>query len=174
MRKTDNNAAPPRLISGAPARHRRTQRQFRVAILALTLVVCGRIVGGAEPSAVLVVVNRTGPLTTATADQIRDMFLGKLRLVSDVRVQPIQLEGRARQVVLQVLLGMSEREFQLYWMRKAYEDGVLPPPVRASAEEVLQDVGREKGAIGFVDAASIRASDQVTVVYEVQPAGNSP
>ncbi len=144
------------------------------ALLALMLVASPRALLGADPGSVVIVVNNTGPLRALAADQIRDIFLGRRRVVADVVVQPIQLEGPARQVVLRALLGMSEREFQLHWMRKAYEDGVLPPPVRASAEEVLEHVGREKGAIGFVDAASIRASDHVTVVYEVRPAGRAP
>lgn len=143
-------------------------RALAAAILALALTLCP---GSAEPAdrSVVFVVNSSGPLARITVAQIRDIYLGRLHVIDGIHVRPIQVEGRARELVLDKLLKMSESEFQLYWMRKTFEDGVLPPPLRDTTEQVVRFVRSEAGAIGFVEKAGVGTDDSLTVVYEIAP-----
>jgi len=121
------------------------------------LVIAGALAwdGRADAEKVVIIVNAAGPLRARSDADIRDIFLGKIRVVADVTLQPVQLRGEIATTFLREVVGMSEREFQLYWMRKAYEDGRLPPPALGSTEEVLRFVAGQPGAIGFVDDRSI-------------------
>jgi ABC-type phosphate transport system substrate-binding protein len=49
------------------------------------------------------------------------------------------------------LLERSVMEVQIYWNRRLSE-GVMPPPVRTTDEEVLAFVARTPGAIGYVSS----------------------
>lgn len=148
---------------------RRRIRGWPCLPLAIALgVLSSTTTSRAGAATVMVVVNRNGPLTTASNGQLRDVFLGRVRFVQNTRVYLVQLQGPPRQIVLRALVDMSESEFQLHWMRKAYEDGISPPALRSTPEDVLERVRQEKGAVGFVDRTSFRASDDLSVVYEAE------
>jgi ABC-type phosphate transport system substrate-binding protein len=145
-------------------------RRCLAALLAIGALVVSRA-AEAEPESLVVVANDTGPLLAASDAELRDMFLGKIRVVGGVAIQPAQLEGPARATFAHVLLGMSESEFQLYWMRKSYEDGRLPPPMRSSSEDMLRFVASRPGAIGFVEKRMVHAGSGVRVLREIAVEG---
>lgn len=142
-------------------------RRVVAALLATAVLVLLDVARAAEHEPLVVIVNDSGPLLTASDAEVRDMFLGKIRVVGGVAVQPAQLDGPARAVFARALLRMSEAEFQLYWMRKAYEDGRLPPPVRSSAAEILRFVSTEPGAIAFVEKRALDDATGVRVLREI-------
>lgn len=164
---TAQRTCPLSFPAGAPSRQG-SRRPGPVVALGLVGAVWLYGLAAAHNGRVMVVVNSEGPLTTATKSEIRDVFLGKLRFMGDVPIRPIQLAGPARAVLLRWLMGMSEREFHLHWARKAYEDGVVPPPVLSTSAEALERVTQEKGAVAFVDESGFQSSERVKVLYEIE------
>ena len=146
----------------------------RALAAVLCLVSGGGVVAGAQGSRspVAVVVNDAGPLAGASDTDLRDIFLGKVRFIAGTPVQPVRGEGPSWGIFLRSILGMTEQEFQLYWMRKSYEDGRLPPPIRNSAEGVLAFVASNPGAIGVVLVENWRATSGVRVLRQLLPAGS--
>jgi len=149
-----------------------SSQRLLVALVAIGVLVASRA-AAADEDALVVVVNDASPLVAATDAELRDIFLGKIRLIGGVALQPAQLGGPARATFVHALLGMSESEFQLYWMRKAYEDGRLPPPMRGSSEDMLRFVASRPGAIGFVEKRLVHTGSGVRILREIPAEGGS-
>lgn len=118
------------------------------------------------------IVNANGRLTALTADQVRDIFLGKLRIVGDTAVVPVRLAGAAEESFSAAALDMTASAFELYWARKAFEDGILPPRTKKTPEEVVEYVRHEPRAIGFIAKESVRDAEGIRVVIEVPLPGD--
>ena len=72
------------------------------------------------------------------------------------RIQPVDQSGQApiRRAFAQDILGRSLGETQNYWSERMAVDREMPPPTKASDEEVLAFVASKKGAIGYVAAGT--------------------
>jgi hypothetical protein len=66
-------------------------------------------------------------------------------------VQPVDqsMRSEVRAVFCQEVLDVSVDELKRLWHQKILA-GVMPPPVKASDEEILAYVAEKKGAIGYV------------------------
>jgi ABC-type phosphate transport system substrate-binding protein len=60
------------------------------------------------------------------------------------------------------VLGQAIIEVQVYWQRKMSQ-GVTPPPVRTSDEDVVTFVARTPGAIGYV-SGDVALPDTVRMI----------
>ena len=77
-----------------------------------------------------------------------------VRWGNDVRIRPVDQSSQApvRRAFSQEILGSSLGEIQKYWTQRLAVDRGLPPPTKASDEEVLAFVADKKGAIGYVSS----------------------
>lgn len=150
-----------------------TRRRWGVGgAVALLVVLGGPAKETIAEAEIAVIVNASGRLTALTANQVRDVFLGKVRIVGDTLVIPVRLAGATEQTFTVAALGMTASAFELYWARKSFEDGVLPPPTRKTPEELLEYIRHEPRAIGFVGKASVRNVEGIRVVVEFPLPGN--
>jgi ABC-type phosphate transport system substrate-binding protein len=134
---------------------------------ALLLVAAATRAWSGQADDLVLVVNASGPFTTLTAQDARPIFLGNVHIVSDVSIAPVRLTGAPEQAFASQVLNMTAHEFQVYWERKSFQDGVLPPTSRGTADEVLDYIRRDKGAIGFVRQESIHNLDGLRVVAKI-------
>jgi hypothetical protein len=113
-----------------------------------------------------VVVHRTVDGTEIRRALLADIYKKDvIRWGNRVRIQPVDQssETPVRQAFLRDVLGQSLGEVQSFWRRRMATDRVLPPPTKASDEEVLTFVASTKGAIGYVSAGTV-VSDDVKVL----------
>ena len=77
-----------------------------------------------------------------------------IRWGNDVRIRPVDQSSQTpvRRAFTQEILGRSLGEVQEYWTQRLAVDREMPPPTKASDEEVLAFVAAKKGAIGYVTA----------------------
>lgn len=86
------------------------------------------------------------------------------RYADGVLAQPVDqsVKSPVRTAFSSRILGQPVIEVQVYWHRKMSQ-GVTPPPVRASDDEVLVYVAQTPGAIGYVSGAAT-VPDTVKVI----------
>jgi ABC-type phosphate transport system substrate-binding protein len=77
-----------------------------------------------------------------------------IRWGNRVRILPVDQSSQApvRRAFTEEILGRSLGEVQEYWTQRLAVNRELPPPTKASDEEVLAFVASKKGAIGYVSA----------------------
>jgi ABC-type phosphate transport system substrate-binding protein len=75
-----------------------------------------------------------------------------IRWGNQVRILPVDQSGQApvRLAFTRDVLGRSLGDVQNYWSERMATRRELPPPTKASDEEVLAFVASKKGAIGYV------------------------
>jgi ABC-type phosphate transport system substrate-binding protein len=103
-----------------------------------------------------VVVHTSCPMTTLTADSVKEYYLRRHKEWSDgAKVRPIQQEGDVRTGFLAKVLKMPIVEYERYWLERKYAAAESPPKSADDDGDVIKFVGAMKGAIGFVDVSSL-------------------
>jgi ABC-type phosphate transport system substrate-binding protein len=123
----------------------------------------------ARPDGFQVVVHPTVEGTEISRSVLADIYKKDIiRWGDQVRIQPVDQssETSVRQAFLRDVLGQSFGEVQGFWRQRMATDRQVPPPTRASDEEVLAFVASKKGAIGYVSAA-VEVLDDVKVLILV-------
>ncbi|UFS62349.1 hypothetical protein LOH54_11935 [Sulfurimonas sp. HSL-3221] len=113
------------------------------------------------------VIRADSPLDSLSAAQIRDVYLGKIRYVRDVRLFPLQLgaEDPLRQQFEGETLKLSRAALREWWIRRHYL-GQRPPKVVGSAEAVLAYVQQVEGAVGYIPYAMAVDANVTVLHYE--------
>jgi hypothetical protein len=103
-----------------------------------------------------VIVHKASPAQTMSVTEVRAYYMKKQGAWSDgSKVRPVQQSGDVRDGFVKRTLGMSTTEFERYWLELKYSAAESPPKQVDSDDDVIKFVGAMKGAIGFVDAASL-------------------
>jgi ABC-type phosphate transport system substrate-binding protein len=104
----------------------------------------------------VVIVHKSSPATTLSSDEVKNYYLKKQGAWSDgSKVRPVQQSGDVRDGFVKRTLGMSTTDFERYWLQLKYSAAESPPKQVETDDDVIRFVGAMKGAIGFVDAASL-------------------
>ena len=124
----------------------------------LLLVFAGVFTLGAEPSAIraqefALVVNSANPVTSISKDEVAKLFLKKqVAWRSGHPATPVELPPttKVREAFVQTVLGKSLTQVRSYWQQQIFSGRDVPPPEKASEDDVLAFVRANPGAIGYV------------------------
>ncbi|MDH4226496.1 MAG: hypothetical protein OEV59_01895 [Deltaproteobacteria bacterium] len=103
----------------------------------------------------VVIVNRKGPFASGvTADTVKKIFLGEKRFEGGVTLMPVNMQdGSLKEAFLGKVVGMTQKDYKLHWVKKVFREGIDVPPTLHSSYEAVELVQREKGAIAYVPAS---------------------
>lgn len=116
---------------------------------------------------ILVVVHPDSPLRQLTANEVANLYLGRLQSLNNgdpalVLDQPRDSSVRAR--FFKLLNGMDLRRVNAYWARLQFSGGTLPP-IQLSGDQAILDVVRhDRLAIGYVDKSAVFTDLRVVLV----------
>ena len=115
----------------------------------------------------VIVVHPESRIQSLTRDEVVNIFMGRQkRLPNGTVAMPVEQAQppalRAR--FYQLLVGKDLPDISAYWARLLYS-GQAQPPQALSADEVLEVVSENRGAIGVLDAA--RVDRRVRVVHSL-------
>jgi ABC-type phosphate transport system substrate-binding protein len=128
---------------------------IRAVVPALVLLVSVSRPSLGADSGVQVIVHPQVKGTAITRTALSQIFLKKApRYADGLPAQPVDqsVKSPVRSVFSSRVLGQALLEVQIYWQRKMSQ-GVTPPPVRTTDEDVVAYVARTPGAIGYVSSA---------------------
>lgn len=136
--------------------------------LATVLLMALTPVGAAE---LVVIVNADNPTGVLTAAEVRNYYLKRSSVWGNgEKVRPVdQGSGLYREAFLVRVLEINEEGFVRYWLERQYANADKPPTRVNDDDAVIKFVGALKGAIGFVDKASLSGpeADKVRPVLTV-------
>lgn len=113
----------------------------------------------------VVVVNRDSGVDRLTREEVANLFLGRYgRMPSGLAALPVDATPD-KQAFYERLVGKQLPELQSYWARLMFSGRGSPPRQVDSAEEALEIVRNNKGAIAYVERA--KADARVRVVLEL-------
>jgi hypothetical protein len=117
-----------------------------------------------------VVVNPDNPMASVTSDGLRGLYLGTTRWFGNGQRVALYEQTALRDVFYGSLLRMDAAQVKRYWVGRVFSEvGVIPPKSVADASRLLEIIGKQRGAIGFLDARSVDASVKVVAVDGLLP-----
>jgi len=109
----------------------------------------------ARPAGVIAVIANAGfaELDELDLPLLRQLYLGRRTRVGGRGIHFFELPpGRgARGTFARVVLQMSERELESYWLEQALSGGPLPPREVATPEELVRRVAAHRGALAYLE-----------------------
>jgi hypothetical protein len=107
----------------------------------------------ARPSPTLadiyVIINST---LTVAADDIKRIYIGDKELAGATKIKPLDNHA-AQGEFLSKVLQLNAGRYESLWIKKSFRDGLIPPAVKATDDEVIAYVQSTPGAIGYVTRA---------------------
>lgn len=141
---------------------RQMAKGFAVAMLAMA--------AAAVPAAAQeykVVVNSANSTTELPADVAGKLFLKQAaKFPNGTAAQPVDL-GKAssvRAAFTKTVLGRAVSAVESYWQQQIFSGKEVPPPTKATDDEVIAFVKANAGAIGYVSASAGTAGVKVIEV----------
>jgi ABC-type phosphate transport system substrate-binding protein len=125
--------------------------------LACCLFLCIAAAASAAEPGFLVIVNVTNPLSSLPSKLAESLFLKRTKTWSAGEpAKPVDLPviSAAREAFSRAVHGKSANAVEEFWQRQIFSGRDVPPPRKASEEEVIDYVARYPGAIGYVTAST--------------------
>lgn len=130
-------------------------RMEKAAIIVILALLVWTVPAIANGQGFKVVVNEANGSETVSKRQLEDIFMKKTATWSNGRpVIPVDqtASSSTREGFSKVVFGRDTNAIQSYWQRQIFSGRGVPPPEKASDEEVLAFVRVNPGAIGYVSA----------------------
>lgn len=124
-----------------------------LALFALAL--CGAACGRAQDAAI--VVNRDSKVTTLTADDFKNILLGKkLKFEDGSNIKlAILADGPVHERVIRDFTQRTTDQFDKYWKRQVFSgQGIMPQQFKTEAE-LIAYVAATPGGLGYVGSGSV-------------------
>ncbi|MEO8279492.1 MAG: hypothetical protein ABI564_07350 [Ideonella sp.] len=125
------------------------------------------LMAGAATAAgnLVVIVNPGSGVEKLTQDEAINIFMGRYRkLPSGIAALPFDEDGE-KAAFYRALVAKELPEIQSYWSRLVFSGQGSPPRRMESADEVIEAVINNKGAIGYIDRTKVIS--RVRVVLEL-------
>lgn len=119
----------------------------------------------ASPGELVIIVNPESGVDALTRDEVINIFMGRYRkLPSGVTALPVD-EGSEKAAFYHSLVDKELAEIQSYWARLVFSGQGSPPRPAENAEDVMDIVANNKGAVGYIDRS--RADPRVRIVLDL-------
>lgn len=145
------------------------KRRFSILLLAAALLPAALLPCATATAQTAVIVNESVSPRSLTQKELMDIYtLNRTHWDDGSRISVFDMKaGKAKESFL-THLGMTEDELKRIWLRKQFTGKARPPRALATEEEVVDQVGRTPGAIGYVSERSIKNPTSVRIIAKVK------
>jgi hypothetical protein len=123
----------------------------------------------------VVIVNKENPVSTLSVSEVKLYWLRKIKkrwpdINKNIRPVDYKSKNGIQAGFYDKVLSLSVTDVETYFTQKQYENAEKPQDKFASESDVINFVGSEIGAIGFINSGSLTDADKekVKVVCTVQ------
>ncbi|MDT8323435.1 MAG: hypothetical protein RRA94_04925 [Bacteroidota bacterium] len=141
------------------------KQRLRICALAAFLAFCATS-GQAQT---VVIVNSSIPSSTFNVKELLDLYtLNKTHWDDGSRVTVFDLKaGKAKQAFYDYI-GMTEEDLQRIWLRKQFTGRARPPHAMSSEDELVAQVGKTIGGIGYASEKAVRGKKNVRIIAKLK------
>ena len=112
---------------------------------------------------VVLVANKTIPVSSLSKGDVKSIFLAKKKSVDGVRVKLATLKGSdLHNQFLKAYVGKTPSQFSNYYKKLIFTGKGKPPKSMTSEAKMIAYVSRTSGALGYVSAAAV--TDKVKAI----------
>jgi hypothetical protein len=116
-----------------------------------------------------VIVAKESVLSHLSKAEIRGIYLGEIRFMEGMPIRPLQYpEGNIKDAFLSGVVGLSSKDYKLYWVKKIFQDGLTPPMVKADPSEIINLIGQDQWGIGYIPKEMADEMTRVQIIYSTE------
>jgi ABC-type phosphate transport system substrate-binding protein len=144
-------------------------RLFAILLAAVPALVTTAMLDAAEP--LVVIVHPDSGVQRMSAEEVANIFLGsEKRLANGLVVLPVELvvPEDLRSTFYKLVAHTSLAQVRSYWAQRFFSGQAQPPRQAQSAEEVIDIVSANKGAIGFIGKGSMKGRVHAVLILGVE------
>ena len=141
-------------------------RKTKIFLVALTIA-CGELFTGPAWSEVVVIVSANSPVTTLSAEQVADIFLGKNASFPNgaIAIPVDQADGsEIRQDFYIKVTGKSPQLLKAYWSKLIFTGQGEPPREVTNSEAIKKLVARNPNFIGYIEKSAVDSSVRAALI----------
>lgn len=117
---------------------------------------------------IIVIVNELGPLIDISKAEIKDIYLGNIKIVKGVMVIPLHYsEGDTKDAFLTTIVGKTSKEYRLHWTKKLFQEGGAAPVSQKSFPLIVLSVRNIKGVIGYLPKSELGDVQGVRIITTI-------
>lgn len=127
-----------------------------------------------EGTEIAVIINKDNPIASLSASEAKLYFLRKIKkrwTEINKNIRPVDRKNKCaeQEAFYSKILGMNASEVETYFVTRQYQNAEKPQDKFASDKEIIDFVGEEAGAIGYINVASLtaEAKNKVKVVLTI-------
>lgn len=131
-------------------------------LLIIVGVAASRLAIGQDTGELRVIVHPSNPVRTLSTAEVSRFFLEENGLwPNGTPAVPIDQtpESPVRAVFSIEVLGRDVASVRAHWRRLIFQGKGVPPPTRASDQEIVKFVSANRSAIGYVSSSSLAGAD---------------
>ena len=141
--------------------------RIKTAVISLLIIFGLASFSFALADEVLVIVNSKGPLVNISDKDIRGIYQGEKRFEAGVKIIPVELKDIKDQF-LTSFMNTTSKDYRVLWTKKVFQDGIQPPASMTSADEVVEIVRQENGAIGYINKKDLKAESGIRIIKTIK------
>jgi hypothetical protein len=124
---------------------------------------------GLHAQSIAVVVAKNSVMSNLSKAEIRGIYLGEIRFMGGMPIRPLQFpEGSVKDAFLSGVVGLSSKDYKLYWVKKIFQDGLTPPAVKADPFEIIDLISRDQWGIAYVPKELADEMGEVKIIYSTE------
>ena len=123
---------------------------------------------------IAVIINNGNPISTLSAGEAKLYFLRKIKKrwpEINKNIRPVDRKNKCaeQELFYAKVLGMKADDVEKYFIDRQYQNAEKPQDKFSNDKEIIDFVGTEAGAIGYVNASSLTAAakEKIKVVLTV-------
>lgn len=137
----------------------------RIELFVLALVCAFLILAATPDKSIVVIVNNGNPVEKLSASEAKLYWLRKVKkrwptINKNILPADRKTNCEERQAFYSKVLNMSADDVESYFSNRQYQNAEKPQDKFNTDAEVIEFVSNEAGAIGFVSASSLTASNK--------------
>ena len=109
------------------------------------------------PSDIVIIANIESDADTISASQVQNIFLGQVKSFSKERVYVcVMKKNDLHEAFLMHYVKKTPSQFLNHWKRLVFSGKANMPPIVKDEQEMIENVIKNKGAIGYISSNSER------------------
>jgi hypothetical protein len=138
----------------------------------LIILLAGSLFGqptGLHAEQIAVIVAPKSVMSHLSKAEIRGIYLGEIRFMGGMPIRPLQYpEGNVKDAFLTGIVGLSSKDYKLYWVKKIFQDGLTPPVIKTDPFEIIDFISRDQWGIGYVPKEMADEIKKVRIIYSTE------
>lgn len=108
---------------------------------------------------IAVIVHSRYPQEHISLKTLKEIYLGEKQYEGSTKIIPVDHRDTEpiKKAFLKKVLGLDLGAYKGHWLIRVFRDGNLPPEVMDNRSAVIEAVGRQRGAVGYVWADEVPA-----------------